>query len=339
MLLCEITGSDYFGPTHVTQSIDLGRSWSMPASVPGLGRTPVGDAAGTEAAFCDMVPEYHPATNSVLAMGHDVFYRGGRFFRDQPSRHAVYIVRSADGAWGRVARLEWNDPRGAFIYTCNCAQRTTLADGDVLVPLSVGAQSGGRSVVVIRCAFDGMRLAVRRTGNELANQSGRGLLEPSLASLGGRHFLTIRAEDERGYVSTSDDDGATWSKQVPWTFDDGEPLVTSTTQQRWLRLQGELYLVYVRKDPTNVNVMRWRAPLYMALVDRNNMRLVRATERVAVPLEGDGVKAGDHVPHLGNFHCCSAADGDGGPSESWITVGAYDPKQFRGNTILARVRA
>ncbi|MBA4016237.1 MAG: exo-alpha-sialidase [Pirellula sp.] len=334
MLLCEITGSDYFGPTHVTESTDSGQTWNVPTPVPGLGRTPLGDSAGTEVTVCDMVPEFHRQTGTVLAMGHDVFYRDGHFFRDQPPRHAVYLVRAADGTWGPLQRLEWNDPRGAFIYTCNCAQRTTLTGGDILVPLSVGATSAARSVVVVRCAFDGRELRVRSTSNELTNTKGRGLLEPSLAQLDGRHYLTIRAEDERGYVSTSDDEGSTWTPQIAWAFDDGEPLVTSTTQQRWLTLDGELYLVYVRKDPTNLSVMRWRAPLFIALVDRRTLRLVRNTERIVVPLEGDGVGAGDRVPHLGNFHCCVA-----GPREAWVTVGDYDPKAFRGNTTLARVLA
>lgn len=339
MLLCEITGSDYFGPTHVTESTDSGKTWSLPVAVPGLGRTALGDSAGTEVTVCDMVPEFHRQTGTVLAMGHDVFYRGGRFFREQPPRHTVYLVRTADGTWGPLERLEWNDPRGAFIYTCNCAQRTTLADGDILVPLSVGAKSEARSVVVVRCAFDGRKLSVRSTSNELVNTKGRGLLEPSLAQLDGRHYLTIRAEDERGYVSVSDDEGRTWSPQIAWAFDDGEPLITSTTQQRWLALDGELYLVYVRKDPTNLNVMRWRAPLYIALVDRRALRLVRSTERIVVPLAGDGIGAGDRVPHLGNFHCCAVPTNTGGPIESWVTVGDYDPKTFRGNTTLARVLA
>lgn len=334
MLVCEITASDTFGPTHVTESTDSGKTWTQPVPVPGLGRVPVGDFARTEATVCDMVPEFHGRTGTVLAMGHDVFYRGGRFFREQPPRHAVYIVRGADGNWGPLQRLEWNDPRGAFIYTCNCGQRTTLADGDVLVPLSCGAKSEGRSVVVVRCAFDGRTLCVRGTSNELVSRKGRGFLEPSLTECAGRWYLTLRAEDDRGYVSASDDEGKTWSPQVAWAFDDGEPLVTSTTQQHWLELAGELYLVYVRRDPANLAVMRWRAPLYIALVDRRTLRLVRRTERVVVPLEGDGIHAGNRVPHLGNFHCCTVSR-----RESWVTVGDYDPQTFRGNTTLARILA
>jgi hypothetical protein len=334
MLMCEITGSDYFGPTHETLSSDGGATWSTPRPVPGLGRTPLGDAEGTEITVCDMVPEFHTPTGAVLAMGHDVFYRGGHFFRDQPPRHTVYIVRSPEGAWSPLKRLAWDDPRGAFIYTCNCAQRVTLPDGDVLVPLSFGPKSAGRSVAVVRCAYDGRELTVRHTSNELEHNKGRGLLEPSLVQLDGKCYLTIRAEDDRGYVSTSDDDGRTWSPQQPWTFDDGEPLVTSTTQQRWMTLGGELYLVYVRKDAANANVIRWRAPLYCALVDRRTLRLVRATERIVIPMSGDGVDRVDDVAHLGNFHVTPVTN-----DEAWITVGEVLPKTWRGDVILARVRS
>lgn len=332
MLMCEIRGSDYFEPTHETVSHDFGRTWSEPTPVAGMGRTPLGDDKGTAVGVCDMVPEFHAPTGTVLAMGHDVFYRDKKFFREQPPRHTVYAVRRPDGTWSKLERLAWDDPRGKFIYTCNCAQRITLSDGDVLVPLSVGATSAGRSVVVVRCKFDGERLTVRETSNELQHKAGRGLLEPSLAEFGGRYFLTLRAEDNKGYVSTSDD-GRTWTPHTAWLFDDGTPIAMSTTQQRWLVGPDALYLVYTRRDATNENVVRWRAPLYAARVDLKSLRLVRETERIVVPLAGDGVQDGANVPHLGNFHVNRAANG-----ESWVTVGDYSTRTFRGNTTLARVQ-
>lgn len=334
MLMAEIRGSDYFEPVHETVSHDLGRTWSAPTPVPGLGRTPLDDGHGTEATVCDMVPEYHPRTGTMLVMGHDVFYRRGKFFREgQPPRHTVYIVRRPDGTWSPLKRLAWDDPRGKFIYTCNCAQRITLDGGDVLVPLSVGATSARRSVVVVRCGFDGEELTVRETSNELKNSTGRGLLEPSLAACGDTFYLTIRAEDNHGYVSTSTDQGKTWTTPAAWQFDDGTPIAMSTTQQRWLTHGDVLYLVYTREDASNTDVLRWRAPLFAARVDLKTLRLIRETERIAVPLVGDGVKASKHVPHLGNFHVNPATLG-----ESWITVGDYKVTDFRGDVTLARVR-
>jgi hypothetical protein len=331
MLMAEITGSDYFGPVMQTESADLGKTWSTPTPVPGLGRRELHDDKKTQITVCDMVPEFHEKTGTVLAMGHDVYYRNGSLIHPQPPRKSVYLVRRADGSWSPLRNLEWNDPRGAFIYTCNCAQRINLPDGDVIVPLSVGANSDGRSALTVRCSFDGEQLTVRATGEELKMPKGRGFLEPSLAEFGGRYFLTLRAEDQHGYVCVGDD-GLAWSEPTAWQFDDGTPIAMSTTQQRWLVGEHGLYLVYTRKDPTNVGVMRWRAPLYTARVDPQTLRLVRATERIVVPLEGDGVKGGKNVPHLGNFHVNRATAG-----ESWITVGDYSVSNFRGDTRLARV--
>jgi len=328
MLMASITGSDYFGPVHVTESDDLGREWSKPEPVPGLGRTDLPD--GVQETVCDMVPEYHAPTNSVLAMGHNVFYRGKSLPREM-ARQAVYISREPAGNWSELKKLAWNDPRGAYIYTCNCAQRATLPGGDVLVPLSFGAKSDSRSATTVRCSFDGRDMKVQETGRELKMAKGRGFLEPSLAALDGKFYLTLRAEDSRGYVSTSDD-GLAWSDPIAWTWDNGEPLAMSTTQQRWLPHSDALYLVYTRKTPENGKVMRWRSPLFMARVDRQKMCLLRDTERTVLPMSADGLTNPGAVAHLGNFHTTIAT-----PGESWVTVGEMLPGSYRGDVLLARI--
>ena len=81
-----------------------------------------------------------------------------------------------------------------------------LPNGDILISLTYGAtKAQPRSVTSVLCSFDGDTLAIKRTGSELTHDKGRGLLEPSLAAWQNRFYLTIRAEDERGYVATSDD--------------------------------------------------------------------------------------------------------------------------------------
>lgn len=55
-------------------------------------------------------------------------------------------------------------------------------------------------------------------------------------------------------------DGLKWDEPAPWTFDDGEPLVMSTTQQHWLSHSEQLYLVYTRKTEHNEKVFRWSRP-------------------------------------------------------------------------------
>lgn len=330
MTLQTIGGSDYFGPVHWMQSQDLGKAWSKPAPVPPLGW--VKQADGSDEGVCDVVPEFHPRTGSVLALGHNVFYSGPKFSRNQPPRWPIYAVWN-DGKWGPRQRLVWDDPRGGYIYSNNCGQRVMLPDGDVLMSFTFGVKDEPRSVCGVRCRFDGETLIVKETGPALEHRAGRGLLEPSLVAFQGRYFLTLRAEDNRGYVSISDD-GLHWQPKQTWQWDDGEPLTMSTTQQHWMAHSDALFLVYTRKDSTNLNVIRWRSPLWMAQVDPKSLRLIRATERVVIPLSGDGVKEPDKVALMGNFHVTAVSQ-----DESWVTVGEWQPRNgLRGDLLLARVR-
>lgn len=332
MTLQSIGGSDVFGPVHWTMSKDVGKTWTEPQAIPGLGRRTLED--GLEEGVCDVVPEYHAPSKAVLAIGHNVYYRQGVLARPQRPRWPVYVVRTADGSWSSPQKLTWKDPRAAFIYSCGCAQRVTLVGGDILVPLSFGSQeTSPRSVTTVRCTFDGSELSIRDVGSELTNRVGRGLLEPSLATFGGKFYLTIRAEDGRGYAAVSDD-GLNWSSQQPWSWDDGQPLSMSTTQQRWLIHSDGLFLVYTRKDEQNAKVMRWRAPLFVAEVDRQSLRLIRDTERIVLPLVGDGIRDPDHVALMGNFHTVAASR-----DESWVTVGENRRNDgWKGDTLLARIR-
>jgi hypothetical protein len=334
MTLQTIGGSDYFGPVHWSTSEDLGRSWSEPQPLPALGRVPVPGHDGLQAGVCDVVPQYHPGTKTVLAMGHVVFYRGPRFSRgDQLPRFPVYAVRGQDGSWSERRRLDWDDPRGSFIYTNNCGQRVILPDGDILLAFSFSDKATHRSVAGVRCTFDGQTLQVKQVGPALEHPHARGLLEPSLTRFGGRFYLTIRAEDGRGYVTVSED-GLDWENKSPWMWDDGTPLSMSTTQQHWLTHSEGLFLVYTRKCPVNVNVIRWRSPLFMAQVNPEKLHLIRATERVVLPLVGDGVNDPDRVALMGNFHVTNAT-----PEQSWVTTGEWMPRAgARGDVLLARIQ-
>lgn len=326
-----IGGSDYFEHVHWMSSPDLGKTWTEPAPIPGMGRRPLDGA--TEVGVCDVVPEYHPKTDTVLAMGHNVYYRDGRLAQPQGPRWPVYAVRDRDGNWSGQRKFVWNDPRGSQIYTCGCGQRVVLEDGDILVALTFGPVGRkDRMVTSVRCEFDGETVASKTTGNTLENKAGRGLLEPSLTRLDGRFYMTIRAEDNRGYITVSDD-GLNWEPARPWGWDDGEPLTMSTTQQHWLTHSDGLFLVYTRKAEDNTSVMRWRAPLFVAEVDRNSLRLRRETEQVVLPLVGDGVNDADNVARMGNFHVTNVT-----PNESWVTVGECLPaNRWRGDLLLGRI--
>ena len=332
MAVQTISGSDVFGPVHVTHSEDAGRVWEKPVPIPGLGRTQHAD--GVEEGVCDTVPSYHPQSGAVLFMGWNVYYLDGKLTRPSEQRWPVYVVNRPDGTWTEPKKLEWDDPEATAIYGSNCSQRVLLPDGDFLVPLTFGPLGRtDRMAATVRCSFDGETLTVEERGNSLSLAVKRGLLEPSITHWGGRYWMTIRAEDDRGYLSTSSD-GLQWAAQEPWTWDDGEPLTMSTTQQHWLEHSDGLFLVYTRRDESNVNVMRWRAPLWIAQVDPKRQCLIRSTEQVAVPLRGDGVNEADAVARMGNFHPVNA-----NALEALITVGETIPsKSYAGDTLLARIR-
>lgn len=332
MTMQHINGSDYFGPVHLTMSDDLGKTWSTPEPVEPLGWVELGD--GTHEGVCDVVPEWHAASNSVLAFGHNVFYSGPKFSRDQPPRWPVYAVWK-DGHWGPRRKLERNDPRGAYIYSNNCGQKVMRDNGDVVMSFTFGVKDKPREVCGVIATFDGDTLKVKESGPALSNPKGRGLLEPSVTFFQGRHYLTIRAEDDRGYVSVSED-GLHYAPQQAWAWDDNdEPLSMSTTQQHWLPRENELWLVYTRRDASNTNVIRWRSPLWMARVDPDSLRLIRETERVVLPLMGDGVAKPDEVALMGNFHTTHIHT-----NEDWVTVGEWHPRNqgLGGDALLARIR-
>lgn len=333
MTLQSITGSDVFGQVHWSVSSDLGTSWTPPQKIAALGRHPADNDLSE--GVCDVVPEYHAQADTILAMGHNVYYDpSGKLARPQLERYPVYVTRTADGRFSSASRLQWDDPRGTAIYTCGCAQRIILPDGKLLIPLSFApAGKSARSVGSVLCSYDGRTVTVEHFSNALSNKVKRGLLEPTLAQFQDKIYMTIRAEDGHGYV-TSSADGLSWGTQQPWCWDNGEPLTMSTTQQRWLPHSDALYLVYTRRAPENRNVFRWRAPLFMARVDTARLCLIRSTERIVLPLIGDGINHARHVARMGNFHTVAVS-----PRESWVTVGECLPHDgWKGDVLLARIR-
>ena len=333
MLLQEIGGSDYFGQVHSSESTNMGKTWTEPAPIASLGRDPVGGNEKLQAGVCDVTPQYHPPTDTTLALGHVVFYRGPKFAtKDQLARFPLYAVRSHDGSWSERKKLMWDDPRGAFIYSNNCGQRVVMPNGDIMMSFTFGPESTNRMVAGVRCTFDGETLRVAEVGKPLMNSAGRGLLEPSVTRFQNQFLMTIRAEDGHGYVAVSKD-GINYGTQRAWCWDDGTEIGMSTTQQHWLTRDDALYLVYTRRDAANKNVIRWRSPLWVARVDPDRRVLIRESEQIALPMVGDGITEPESVALMGNFNITNAS-----PMESWVTVGEWLPKQnARGNVLLARI--
>lgn len=332
MAVQTISGSDVFGPVHLSESTDLGTTWSDPTPIPGLGRRQLPD--GIQEGVCDTVPQHHPQTDSVTFMGWNVYYRDDKLTKGNEERWPVYVVRRPDGSWSDPRKLEWDNPAANRIKGSNCSQRITLPNGDVLVPLTYGSYDReDRLVSTVLCSFDGEKLEVKKSGNALELAVKRGLLEPSITFFRDKYYMTIRAEDNHGYLSASSD-GLTWEEKKPWSWDTGEALTMSTTQQHWLQHSNGLYLVYTRKAEENANVMRWRAPIYASRFDEERMVLLRETEQVVVPMTGDGVNEPDQVARMGNFNVTNVT-----PDLSLVTVAETLPSQgWIGNTLQANIR-
>ena len=335
MTLQEIGNSDYFGQEHWSISKDVGKTWSDPEPIAAFGRDPVpGRDDALKAAVCDVTPQFLPQSQSVIALGHVVFYKGDYFARkEQLSRYPIYAVRSKNGNWSERKILEWDDSRGSFIYSNNCGQRIALPNGDVQMSFTFGSKPVNRMVAGVRASFDGKDLKVRNVGPPPRNPKGRGLLEPSVTQFGSRFWMTIRAEDGRGYLSVSDD-GLNWEEKKAWCWEDGRPLEMSTTQRHWFTHSDGLFLVYTRRDDSNEKVMRWRSPLWVAQVDIEKRCLRKVSEKIVLPLAGDGVDDPDKVVLMGNFNVTNVS-----LHESWVTVGEMMPRKgYTGDVLLSRIR-
>jgi hypothetical protein len=332
MLLQAISGSDVFHQVHHAESDDFGRTWTEPQPIEDMGWHDL--SGGLFQGVCDTVPQWHPQTGTVLAVGTTVFYRDKKLTQASEDRGPAYTVRAADGTWSKRQRMPWDDPRASALFSCGSSERVLFENGDVLMPVTFGQKGRAwRSVTTLRCGFDGKTLKVKEAGSELTSTKGRGLLEPSVVRWGGKYYMTIRAEDQKGYVSTSED-GMNWSPATAYQWDDGEPITMYTTQQHWLPHSEALHLVYNRKTEQNAQVTRFRAPLFIAELDPKTLRLRKATEQVLLPLVGDPVLEPKKVRLTDNFHPLTLNG-----SESWITVGENTIALGKpGDLLIARVK-
>ena len=338
MTLQSISGSDFYGALQQSISSDRGNSWSDPIPVPGYEWRIV--PPGISEGVCDVVPEYHAPTKTILAIGHNVYYKDGKLFdslgdwkrNDGPQlgRFPIWGVYDSSGKW-IVSRRKLEIPgfENCSIYSCGSSQRQFLGEDEVLIPLTFGVfEERARHVTTVLCRYDGKSLQFLRRGNTLSLPVDRGLLEPSLIQYKGRFLMTIRAEDERGYYAESKN-GLSWSEIHPWCFDDGTLLETSSTQQHFLALNDRLFLIYTRNNGNNAEAMRFRAPLYIAEINAE-MQLIRKAERELLPI----LKEEKHAAGMGNFHPVKLDE-----THALVTVGEERWfEHYRGDTLCAKIQ-
>jgi len=304
----------YLGVNTVTSG-DLGQTWKGPVPHPEL--EPHQRPDETITGLCDFASGWHAATGKLLITGHTVEYANGRLAPEPYRRSTAYAsFEPKTGAWTPWRQLEM--PEGGTFYNSGSGmcQWIVEPDGTILLPVYYKPLSPDNkecySATVLRCRFDGDRLAYVAHGTELSHDVPRGFCEPSLTKFRGTYYLTLR-NDVRGYLATSAN-GQDFSEPKPWTFDDGAELGSYNTMQHWVTHSEGLFLVYTRRGANNDHVIRNRAPLFMAQVDPGKLCVIRATERILVP---------DRGASLGNFGVGTIDE-----NETWVTVGEcmYSPE-------------
>ena len=289
----DVSGSDLFSGILLSTSRDGGKTFSEFVPQPGL--APITEGEYTTVA-CDATPMLHKKTGKILLIGHTAEYKAGASHPTGRRRYTFYSVYDPEtNAFSPMRFLEM--PAGFTRCGSGCCQCAEREDGSLLIPVyySLGQSPFERSRVLL-CDFDGEMLSVREMGDALTVTVERGLCEPSVVFHGGRYYLTLR-NDECGFVAESPD-GLHYSALHLWRWDDGSIVDTYNTQQHFLTVGGDLYLVYTRRGADNGHVFRHRAPLFCARVE--NMRLVRDSEIPVVPERG---------ARLGNFGTAEVGDG------------------------------
>lgn len=324
-----VSHSDYYSGLYTTRSNDMGATWTDPQKEPALAWRFRKDSIIV--GICDITPGWHASTRKLLALGHTVYYKkGGELLNQQPRSTAYAVYDPEADQWLPWKQLIMPDEYKYFNSGSGCGQWLVHDDGKLLIPAYFKGKddtSKCYSSTILHCRFDGEHLTYDKHGEELSWKVPRGVYEPSLTYFGDRYYLTLR-NDIKAYVTVSDD-AMHWQPMKPWTFNDGSELGSYNTQQHWATHSDALFLVYTRRDTSNIHIPRSRAPLFMARVDIDKIQVVKSSERIVIPERG---------AMMGNFGVSNIDK-----SETWVTVGEnmYPPENLHlgadGSVLAARI--
>ena len=289
----DVAGSDLFSGILSAVSEDDGVTWSEFRPEPGL--MPV-DENGFLTVGCDATPLYHRASGKTILLGHTARYAKGGMSPTGGVRHTFWSVWDPEkGAFSRMRFLDM--PKGYESCGNGCGQSVETETGELLIPVYWQTPGSACSrTAVLRASFDGEELRLLEIGDPLSLEIPRGLGEGSLVFHRDRYLLTMR-NDECALLAESAD-GLHYREMHLWRFDDGSLLQSYNTQQHWMEVHGDLYLVYTRRAEHNGHVFRHRAPLFAARVE--NGMLKRESEIILTPERG---------ARLGNFGAAPFRDG------------------------------
>jgi len=290
-----LSGSDIFDGLEECSSSE-GRVWTpIKANEKQLPK-PQCEGASRMLSVCDFTPSLHKHSGKLLGTGAEICYDTAFAPKKHCGDHlrtAYAVYDEASGGFGEWKTLEVGE-KYFENSRAGSTQRYDLDDGTILLPVYFHAPDSERaySSVVFRCSFDGEHLKLLEIGDEISAETHkRGLYEPSVTRMADGRFLLTMRSDLSAWQAVSDD-GLHYTKLVEWLFDDGEILGSYNTQAHFARLGDSTFLVYTRHGANNDHVFRHRAPLFMAEIDPDSLRIKRATETPIVPERG---------ARLGNF--------------------------------------
>ena len=265
---------------------------------------------GIRTVFCGMTGYYSKHHKNWVVFGRSTSYANDL----EPVMHggiaigeAKYIFRDCET--GRyIGEPQVLPMPFEYISASPHSQVIEFDNGDILLTFYITPKDEIKSkALAVRYRYENGEFSIVAFGNLIEYQGARGVVEPSVARLGDKHYMTLRS-DEQGLLSVSDD-GLNYSEPQPWKWDDGSILENYNTMQRWVRHKDVLYLIYTRRGANNDHVFRHRAPLFMARFDEENLCLVRDTEIGLVPELG---------ARLGNFSVTDISD-----KEFWLLTAEW----------------
>ncbi len=282
--------SDVFYDIAYSVSTDNGDSWSALERIPQYQWKTLPD--GYEGMLIDPVPIYHPQSGKVILFGMAQSYdlKSSNYKKHNYPAYATYdpVTKQWSADW---YLLNWP---GTYGHT-GSVYPYILDDsaGTILWPYN--PLDGTGTLKVMQISFDGSSLTYLGEGTPVGNTGGNGNrsgIEPSLTSWNGEFFMTMRDDLQNRLAKSTD--GLHWQNAVPLQWDDGTLVEGSmNTQMHWINRPDGLYLVYTRKDNTNLDIFRYRAPLWMAKVDPITLQLQKDSERVVMGITSDRAQLGN----------------------------------------------
>ena len=314
----QVLHADAYGEAVCSFSDDCGKNWSTPAVIDALRYRPLTGSELMEG-VADIRTFTSPVDGISFTFGCSAFYTPKNTnvcwdckegVSKAPDEHSYYSTMTPNGRWSELKVLEL--PRLGANFRTACTQIQFLDNGEVLIPIYFsdgscdwcGMESPHFAVTVARYRQKGDKLIYQNDSGTLSIEAGRGAIEPSIVRLADGSFaLTIRAEDSCAYCSTSPD-GTVFGPLLPWHWDDGTNIITSTTQQHWITLGDKTFLVFVMNDGSNSDIFRYRAPLYIAEADPAHAVLRRSTLENVFPRQ----RRHETEVYYGNFHCARLSE-------------------------------